>query len=1260
MAGMMNAVSDRNDRLPFFVRWPVWLLAAAASLRLAVILIAGYAVLLAWATLVEHQHGGAAAHFGVYDTGWFAAITALLGLNVLCAVVVRFPWKRQQMGFLVTHLGILVLLVGCWVSRQYGIEAQMPIFEGRSSHRAFEASYHFELTVGDGEDAKAESIHIPFVAGPFNWREYEQLGWFPWQVAYRSQRIIYDRDGITLEVLDYAKDPEPSARVRLTVDGKTEELELPVSSDEPVEKSKEQAVAAGHRRVAIAMRSDEVDLGFELYLHRFQRRLDPGTGAPSHYSSLVDILDRGTPPKKLEQDVLITLNAPVDVADPVSGRTYRLFQSSFSGPWMPGEPEFDHLVRNDHSRDRVFLSRLSVNDDPGRGLKYLGSLMTVVGIVMVYYLRAYFGRKKRGPDSMLAAGSRNMAMFLIMFVSAAGTCVGEELDWNAWRRLPVFSEGRVAPLDTFARETVEAICGRAKPTLALVGEEPREFSPAELLLSWLVDPEKWDKTPFLAAQDEQLRCDVMGLSCRDQAGNRLRYVSPEEVESNVGLGQYWADLQKRAEARGQGFRFEGLDKKVKSLVDAYGKFRALSYEPGSPKVTPQRFYARVRSAAAAWRKIAANPQAAREISRDEEVRRLMVQAGEALQKLIGQLHGGEFSPKDVEEPVVAFHRAGEQLAARLGNSDDKPLAALAADFGRETAEMQLAMCDNGEALRLVPALSAGALEENRMPSDDASPWLSFQAMMFGSDELLRGYPQPELQAVRTAWANLKAAYLDRSSSERAARFDDAMNRFAAAVRELGEKIDPLRERLPIVHRDQTLMDATAYPPAGSTDVEMFYNRLNPFFWSWVVSLAATVCLLAAVGRVQRTLFWLGIVVLVIGQLFTIAGFAMRAYLTGLVPLTGMFETVVFVALCVAALGLWFALLPLFWPGLHAAWRLTAFSQQQPTGNRVLRWCLLLVQAVLMVTVFLKLARYPEWLDQGLFDLTPPVALGASSPSLNGVLVWLSGLFVLLTALYWTPRALATLAVGLVTVPRSLIRHDIGVAMNQAIARRQFALAGAIVSFVAVALAYYAPPSVMHRNIGSAAPILRDNFWLTVHVVTIIASYGSAAIGLILGNISLGYYLFGKYDRHCAPEACSVLAGFIYTVVQITVLLLAAGTILGALWADKAWGRFWAWDPKEVWALISLLVYLLIVHAQQAGWSRHFGMALASVLGASAILFTWYGVNFLIGSGMHSYGSGAGGLWQVATAVAAQWLFVLFAAGRYLVERGEGREEREEK
>ena len=153
--------------------------------------------------------------------------------------------------------------------------------------------------------------------------------------------------------------------------------------------------------------------------------------------------------------------------------------------------------------------------------------------------------------------------------------------------------------------------------------------------------------------------------------------------------------------------------------------------------------------------------------------------------------------------MAAFGRAADQLAAKLANSDDKPLAALAAELDRQATELHLALYDNGETLYLAPALSSSALEENREPGDDAKPWLSFQAILFGSDDLLRTYPQPELQAVRTGLGRATAAYLDRDSADRPTKFAAAMDRFAAAIRTLGQRIEPLRQKLPLHHRDQT-------------------------------------------------------------------------------------------------------------------------------------------------------------------------------------------------------------------------------------------------------------------------------------------------------------------------------------------------------------------------------------------------------------------------------------------------------------------------
>ena len=219
---------------------------------------------------------------------------------------------------------------------------------------------------------------------------------------------------------------------------------------------------------------------------------------------------------------------------------------------------------------------------------------------------------------------------LLVILAFAGVCRAEQagdLDWNTWRHMPAFGEDRVLPVDTFARETVEAICGRVDPTLVLGDAAAHQFTAAELLLSWLVEPEKWENVPFLAAGDEALRRDVLGLPLRDENRRRLSYASPKEVENSAELRRRWSELQKQAEAAGQGFRPAGVDKKLKALVEAYEKFRLLSFNPLAPEDTPRRFYARLHSANAAWRKLAGDLEGAKRISGDEKIRQLMMTTG---------------------------------------------------------------------------------------------------------------------------------------------------------------------------------------------------------------------------------------------------------------------------------------------------------------------------------------------------------------------------------------------------------------------------------------------------------------------------------------------------------------------------------------------------------------------------------------------------------------------------------------------------------
>ncbi len=208
-----------------------------------------------------------------------------------------------------------------------------------------------------------------------------------------------------------------------------------------------------------------------------------------------------------------------------------------------------------------------------------------------------------------------------------------------------------------------------------------------------------------------------------------------------------------------------------------------------------------------------------------------------------------------------------------------------------------------------------------------------------------------------------------------------------------------------------------------------------------------------------------------------------------------------------------------------------------------------------------------------------------------------------------------------------------------ISRQQFVLtAAAAVATISLVLADNSP-AVLDPEIGALNPVLRSNFWLAIHVMTIMLGYAGFAVAGAIANITLGFYLLGSTNR----EMIRSLSRFTYQSLQFGVLLLAAGTVTGAIWADSAWGRFWGWDPKEVWALIALLIYLAVLHARYIGWVRSLGLAVLSTVSFSAVMIAWFGVNIL-NAGLHTYGSSGGSEhhYFVGGVIALQLLYAALA------------------
>ena len=205
-------------------------------------------------------------------------------------------------------------------------------------------------------------------------------------------------------------------------------------------------------------------------------------------------------------------------------------------------------------------------------------------------------------------------------------------------------------------------------------------------------------------------------------------------------------------------------------------------------------------------------------------------------------------------------------------------------------------------------------------------------------------------------------------------------------------------------------------------------------------------------------------------------------------------------------------------------------------------------------------------------------------------------------------------------------------------QKYLVLAAAAVATPAMILADFLP-TVFDPGIQPLVAVLRSNYWLAIHVVTITMGYSGFLFSLGISHLALGYILFKPGES----KIINNLTHFNNRILQTGVLFLAAGIVLGGLWAEKSWGRFWGWDPKETWSLIALLSYLAILHAKHIGWINVFGLNAGSVICFQTIVMAAYGVNYILGKGLHSYGFGVGGEIAVVIFIVLEIIFIIFAS-----------------
>jgi cytochrome c-type biogenesis protein CcsB len=169
-----------------------------------------------------------------------------------------------------------------------------------------------------------------------------------------------------------------------------------------------------------------------------------------------------------------------------------------------------------------------------------------------------------------------------------------------------------------------------------------------------------------------------------------------------------------------------------------------------------------------------------------------------------------------------------------------------------------------------------------------------------------------------------------------------------------------------------------------------------------------------------------------------------------------------------------------------------------------------------------------------------------------------------------------------------------------------------------------------RFIHPIPPVLSGTPWLAIHVPIIMVGYSVLALGVVIAHMQIGFTIFSPRRTDLVARMHDLL----YWYMLVGSILLIAGILTGSVWAASSWGRYWGWDPKEVWSLVAFLAYMAIVHGKFDRFIGQFGVAALSIVAFQTILMTYLGVNFVLGTGLHSYGMGDSPVvtWMIIVAV----------------------------
>ncbi|MCG3204714.1 MAG: Cytochrome c biogenesis protein CcsA [Elusimicrobia bacterium] len=194
----------------------------------------------------------------------------------------------------------------------------------------------------------------------------------------------------------------------------------------------------------------------------------------------------------------------------------------------------------------------------------------------------------------------------------------------------------------------------------------------------------------------------------------------------------------------------------------------------------------------------------------------------------------------------------------------------------------------------------------------------------------------------------------------------------------------------------------------------------------------------------------------------------------------------------------------------------------------------------------------------------------------------------------------------------------------------------VIGFVTLIIAHHL--AAQGDTLEMMRAVLDSNFWLATHVVAITVGYSSTFLS---GALAILYILRERFDPRWNQSAALTLEKMVYGVVCFNVFFSFVGTVLGGIWADQSWGRFWGWDPKENGALMIVLWNAAILHARWGGFAKQRGIMALAILGNVVTALSWFGVNML-GIGLHSYGFMEKAFWWILVFSLSQFALVALA------------------